>query len=275
MGIPYAEVIGDPIAHSKSPLIHKFWLERLGIEGDYRRCLVKREELGDYFEARRRDPDWRGCNITMPHKIAALEHVQMPHDPSFPVEAVNLAVPGRDGLLDGINADTPGFLEPLMALHAGFGSAQGTAIVVGAGGVLYSVMWSLAALGYGPIWVVMRDPIKAARIAADYRNVLGRTISFGDPLPAARLLVNASPLGMTGYPPFLVGLSTLEPDAIVYDLVYDPLETPLLQAAKARGLQVIDGLSMLIPQAAISFTRFFRATAPRLLDGQLRELLTR
>ena len=275
MGVPYAEVIGDPIAHSKSPLIHNFWLEKLRMEGDYRRCLVRSDELGAYFEARQRDADWRGCNITMPHKIAALEHLHMHHDPSFPVEAVNVAVPGKGRRLEGVNADTPGFMEPLFALHAGRKGAQGSAIVVGAGGVLFSVMWSLAALGYAPIWVVMRDPAKAARIAKDYRGVHARTMSFGEALPAARLLVNASPLGMTGYPPFPLSLASLGDDAIVYDLVYEPLETALLAAAKARGLQTIDGLSMLIPQAAISFTRFFGAMAPRALDRELRELLTR
>lgn len=275
MGIPYAEVIGDPIAHSKSPIIHKFWLETLGIEGDYRRCLVRRDELGGYFEARGRDPDWRGCNITMPHKLAALDHVHMHHDPSFPIEAVNLAAPGRGGGIDGFNADTPGFLEPLLPLHTGRSGSPGAAIVVGAGGVLYSVMWSLAALGYAPIWIVMRDGAKASRIAKDYRGVHARILSFADPLPAARLLVNASPLGMAGFPPFPLGLDSVATDAIVYDLVYEPLETELLRAARLRGLQTIDGLAMLIPQAAVSFTRFFGAQPPRTLDGPLRERLIR
>ena len=99
-GIPYAEVIGDPIAHSKSPLIHKFWLEKLGMEGDYRHCLVRPGELGTYFERRRHDPDWRGCNITMPHKLAALEHVHKPQDPIFPVEPINIALT-RNGRIEG------------------------------------------------------------------------------------------------------------------------------------------------------------------------------
>ena len=274
MGIPYAEVIGDPVAHSRSPQIHKFWLEQLGLEGDYRRCLVKADWLGAYFEARRQDPDWRGCNITMPHKIAALRHVHMHRDPSFPVEAVNVAAPGTDGRIEGMNADTPGFLEPLLAFKGGRLNGQsGPAIVVGAGGVLFSVMWSLSALGYSPIWVVMRDSAKAAQIARDYRGAHVRTLGFADPLPSATLLVNASPLGMVGFPPFPLALDTLDEDAIVYDLVYAPLETPLLRAAKVRGLHTIDGLAMLIPQAAISFRRFFGATAPRPFDWQLRELL--
>lgn len=277
MGVPYAEVIGDPVDHSKSPAIHKFWLQQLGIEGDYRATRVTSEELGAYFEVRRREEDWRGCNITMPHKIAALRHVHLhPHDPSFPVEAVNLALPGRDGQLEGVNADTAGFIEPLLALHAGRQGPQGTAIVIGGGGVLFSVIWSLACCRYQDIWIVVRDPAKAARIAEDYGSGgLGiRTLSFDDALPAAHLLVNASPLGMTGYPAFPCDLSSLADDAIVYDLIYEPLETALLRAARERGLRTIDGLSMLIPQAALSFARFFGANAPRTLDWQLRELLT-
>ena len=276
MRVPYAEVIGDPIAHSKSPLIHKFWLEKLGIEGDYRHCLVRPSELGAYFESRSRDEDWRGCNITMPHKIAALQYVPMHHDPSFPVEGVNVAKRGRDGRLEGMNADAPGFLEPLLALNGGrMGRQKGPAIVVGAGGVLYSIMRPLATLAYAPIWVVMRDSAKAAQVADDYHGIDGRTLAFGAPLPSAKLLVNATPLGMEGFPDLPLSLESLDDDAVVYDLVYTPLETRLLRDARARGLQTVDGLSMLIPQAAISFQAFFGAAAPRPFDWELRELLTR
>ena len=274
MGVPYAEVIGDPIAHSKSPLIHEFWLGKLGIEGDYRRRLVRPDELGPYFEARGRDEDWRGCNISMPHKVAALRHVHKPHDPSFPIEPVNMAIP-RHGRIDGLNSDINGLIEPLLARGAGrIGGGGGPAIVVGAGGVLYSVMWTLAALGFAPIWIVMRDSDKAAQVARDYVGVDGRPISFEDPLPGARLLVNATPLGMAGFPDFPLRLDSLAPDAFVFDLTYNPLDTNLLQAARARGLRTIDGLAMLIGQAAIAFQGFFGAPAPRWHDAELRELLT-
>ena len=150
MGVPYAEVIGDPIAHSKSPLIHKFWLEKLGHRGRLSRTrLVTARRAAGLFRDAARDEDWRGCNITMPHKIAALQYVHMHRDPSFPVEAVNVAKRGRDGRLEGMNADRAGFLEPLLdAQRRPHGRAEGAAIVVGAGGVLYSIMMSLQVFGY-------------------------------------------------------------------------------------------------------------------------------
>jgi shikimate dehydrogenase len=272
---PFAEVIGDPIAHSKSPAIHKFWLGKLGIEGDYRHCLVRPGELGAYFEARLHDDDWRGCNITMPHKIAALEFVHKQRDPSFPIEPINIAIPHK-GRLEGANSDVNGVMEPLLAHVSGRpGEARGPAIVVGAGGSLYSVMFALSALGYGPIWIVMRDDAKAAQVAKDYRGLQGRPISFDDPLPPAKLLVNATPLGMTGFPDFPLPLDSLTPDALVFDLVYDPLDTTLLQAARARGLRTIDGLDMLIGQAAVAFQGFFGAPAPRQHDVELRQVLRR
>jgi len=274
MRMPYAEVIGDPIAHSKSPSIHRFWLGKLGMEGDYRHCLVHPDELGAYFEARSRDEDWRGCNISMPHKVAALRHVHKHRDPSFPLEPVNVAIP-RGGRIEGQNSDINGLMEPLLAHGVGrIGGAAGPAIVVGAGGVLYSAMGVLAALGFAPIWIVMRDPDKAAQVARDYKGVDGRPISFHDPLPPARLLVNATPLGMTGFPDFLLPLDSLAPGAFVFDLTYDPLDTKLLRAARARGLRTIDGLAMLIGQAAIAFQAFFGAAAPRHHDAELREMLT-
>lgn len=274
MGTPYAEVIGDPIAHSKSPLIHRFWLDKLGLEGDYRRCLVRPEELGAYFEARERDEDWRGCSITMPHKIAALQYVHKHRDPSFPIEPVNIAAPLR-GHIEGLNSDATGMIEPLRALLPGFGGERGPAIVVGAGGVLYSAMNVLSIFGYAPIWIAMRDAGKAAQVEEDYRGLYGQPIPFADPLPPANLLINATPLGMTGFPAFPLGLDSLSPDAIVFDLVYDPVETALLQAARARGLRTIDGLAMLIGQAAVAFEIFFKNPPPREHDAELRELLIR
>jgi shikimate dehydrogenase len=275
MSVPYAEVIGDPIAHSKSPAIHNFWLSKLGIEADYRACRVLPAELGAYFDARRRDEHWRGCNITMPHKIAALGYAHKHRDPSFPVEGINVAIPRPGEKLEGANTDGLGFLEPLLALQGGrFGQQPGAAIVVGGGGVLFSVMWALSALGHAPIYVAVRDSAKAGRIAEDYRGVHALPLTLGDALPPASLLVNATPLGMGGFPPFPLPLDSLAPDGIVYDLVYNPLETELIRSARARGLRVLDGLAMLIPQAAAAFQLFFGVAAPREFDAKLRELLT-
>ena len=273
---PYAEVIGDPIAHSKSPLIHNFWLEKLGIDADYRAMRVTPDELGAYFEARTRDPDWRGCNITMPHKIAALAHVHKHRDPSFPVEPINTAVPGK-GRIEGFNTDTNGLMESLMRLVGGIDLSGRTpapgsrpAAVIGAGGVLYPVMWALPALGFAPITVALRDTSKFAQLERDYRGVHVRPLELGRELPEVALLLNASPLGMTGYPAFPYGVDSVREGGIVFDMVYSPIETDLLRAARARGLATVDGLEMLVAQAAAAFICFFGQPAPRQHDAELR-----
>jgi len=270
---PYAEVIGDPIAHSKSPIIHNFWLEKLGIDAEYRRCHVRAEGLAEYFERRRQDPDWRGCNLTMPHKFAALAHVHKHRDPGFPVEPINIALP-RAGRIEGFNSDTMGVYEPLSAIMREQPSPRGAAIVVGAGGAFYSAMWALSALGFAPVHVVMRDAAKMTQIAKDYRGLHAVPMHFEDPLPSANLLLNATPLGMIGFPEFPLSLDSLKPDAIVFETIYYPLETRLLADARARGLRTVEGLAMLVAQAAVGFQGFFGQPAPREHDAELRALLT-
>jgi shikimate dehydrogenase len=130
-------------------------------------------------------------------------------------------------------------------------------------------------MGYGPIWIVARDPAKAAKMADDFSGLGAFAASFRDPLPEARLLVNASPLGMRGFPPFPFSLDRMAADGIVYDMVYSPAETALLREARRRELQTVDGLAMLIGQAALAFESFFRVRPPRAFDHELREALLR
>jgi len=268
MGIPYAEVIGDPIAQSKSPRIHKFWLEKLGVEGDYRATRVAEAELADYLVARRADPDWRGCNITMPLKQAAVGLVDMIEGRMGRIGALNLIVPRADRLL-GTNTDTTGMLEALIAAKA----AGSLVVVVGAGGAARAVCLALSA--YVPEMVVLnRDVAKAERMIADL-GIAATARGLDAPLPPAGLLVNASALGMRGHPSFPLALDPLPGHAVVIDIVTDPLDTDLLAAARARGLRTLDGLVMLIGQAAMAFTLFFEHKAPRAHDAKLRELLTR
>ncbi|MEA3053841.1 MAG: shikimate dehydrogenase [Sphingomonadales bacterium] len=277
MGIPYAEVIGDPVAHSKSPLIHKFWLRKTGVEGDYRALRVPVEELADYFSKRAGDPDWRGCNIAMPHKYAALDHVRFDTDPSFPVEPINTALRREGtGRIEGFNTDKNGFMEPLLPMHGGHvARPRGPAVIVGAGGAAAAAAWMMPVMGYAPIWIVARNPSRSAKMAEDFARVGAIAASFADPLPEARLLVNASPLGMAGFPPFPFSLDRMVADGIVYDMVYAPAETELLRAARRRELQVIDGLAMLVGQAALAFQLFFQAPPPRAFDDELRAALLR
>jgi shikimate dehydrogenase len=146
--------------------------------------------------------------------------------------------------------------------------------VIGSGGVLFSAITVLSMLGYAPIHVVVRDPRKAEQIAEDYRNVAVRIVPWGSPLPPCALLINATPMGMRGQSPLPYDPASVTEGGIVFDMVYDPVETPLLAAARARGLRVIDGLQMLVGQAAVGFEFFFGAAAPRAFDWELRERLT-
>jgi len=263
----YAEVIGDPIAQSKSPLIHRFWLDRLGIAGDYRACLVPPARLADYLAERRDDPDWRGCNVTMPHKIAVMALVDDPGAVRGSIGAMNTVVRQGGGLI-GANTDAAGFWAPL----AGHDLAGRQVAVVGSGGAARAVLFALANAGVGEVTMIARDLSKATALLEAF-GLKGRAVPLTTPVPAAALLVNASSLGMAGQPSLDLDLAALPGDALVYDVVYSPLETPLLAAARGRGLATIDGLAMLIGQAAVAFALFFNAAAPREADAELRALL--
>lgn len=265
-----AEVIGDPIDHSKSPLIHRFWLEALGLEGDYAATRITTDELGAFFADRCADPAWRGCNVTIPHKLAVMDHVADPGDVRGSIGAVNTVLRQPDGTLIGTNTDAAGFYAPI-ADHDLTGAPVA---VVGAGGAARAVLFALARAGVGHVTLLNRSPLKAAGLLATF-GLKGDVVSLDAPLPEAALLVNTSSLGMAGQPPLAIDLDPLAEDALVYDIVYAPLETPLLAAARARELATVDGLEMLIGQAALAFELFFGAMPPRERDGQLRELLTR
>jgi shikimate dehydrogenase len=262
---PYAEVIGDPIAHSKSPLIHKFWLHKVGIEGEYRAVEVRRGELGRYLEARTVDPHWRGCSVTMPHKREALkfaagltrgEH-QLPSNLLFP----------RDGKLIGHNTDLLGIAEAVKG-----GSQEAGVIIVGSGAAAETAVVALSK-GDHPMTIVARDPAKA-RIDLGAVASRAQILSWEESWPQASLLVNASPLGMNSYPAFPFGLDSMTDGGMVFDMVYAPLQTELLRSAAERGLQAVDGLRMLVGQARHQFQVFFGALPPADHDSELRELLT-
>ena len=285
MTAAYAEVIGDPISQSKSPAIHSFWLNKLGIEADYRAAHVTAAGLADYFAARRDDPDWRGCNITMPHKQAALAQLDVVDPQAARIGAVNTVVRGADGGLIGFNTDAPGFLEPLLPLLAETHLYR-MARILGAGGAARAIVAALAGAGFTLV-LAARDPAKA-RAMLDELAPRGEhhavsldhfatptDFAFDDRAGLLDLVVNASPLGMAGQPPLAFDFSHVPPGSVVYDIVTNPLETPLLAGARARGFETIDGLAMLIGQAAVAFEKFFGQPAPRAHDGELRELLTR
>jgi shikimate dehydrogenase len=265
---PYAEVIGDPIAHSKSPLIHDFWLQALGIDAEYRAERVAPEALAGYFAARRADPAWRGCNVTIPHKLAALDLVDDPGDVRSSIGAINTVLRQKDGSLIGTNTDAAGFYAPIAEMEL----EDAHVAVIGAGGAARAVLFALSRVGIARVTILNRNVLKAAGLLATF-GLKGDAVPLGSPLPPVALLVNTSALGMVGQPPLDIDLAPLPDDAVVYDVVYAPLETPLLAQARARDLETVDGLEMLIGQAAVAFELLFGAAPPRDRDGELRALL--
>ena len=283
---PYAEVIGDPIAQSKSPAIHGFWIERLGLDAEYRACHVTADGLERYLSERRADPAWRGCNVTMPHKQAVMPHLDRLDPLAERIGAVNTIVHEPDGSLTGYNTDAGGFLEPLRPLLDQVHYFR-MARVLGTGGAARAI---IAALAGEKMVIVLagRNPEKA-RALLDELDPQGEhhvipldhfaeptDFAFDDREGCLDLIVNASPLGMAGQPPLAFDFSHAPPGSVVYDIVTHPLDTPLLQAARAAGFRTVDGLSMLIGQAAEAFARFFGQPPPRDDDElTLRAILTR
>lgn len=266
--IPYAEVIGHPIGHSKSPLIHQFWLDRLGIVARYQATDVAPERLADYFAERREDPAWRGCNITIPHKIAALDFVADPGEVRNSIGAINVAFRDDAGVLTGTNSDAGGFYGPIADVPL----VGETAVVIGSGGAARAVLFALAQADIGEVVILARNSLRAAGLLAHF-GLKGRVLPMDARLPEAALLVNASPLGMKGQEPLMLDLGPLPEDSLVYDLVYAPIETALLKAARMRELETVDGLEMLVGQAAIAFELFFGVAPPNDGEDELRSKL--
>ncbi|HEX8578462.1 MAG TPA: shikimate dehydrogenase [Allosphingosinicella sp.] len=286
MPVPYAEVIGDPIAHSKSPLIHQFWLGKLGIKADYRRSRVSAADLPSYLKTKRADPWWLGCNVTAPLKQLALPHVDwlqsLAHKDAplaAGVGALNAIVRGAEGRLAGFNTDVIGVLE---ALDRGVGTknpAHALSYIIGAGGAARAATVALDQTAYGSRFFFNRTPEKAQAMSSEFRGHPGDGFGLdrlNDPTDAdsSILVVNATPMGMVGHPPVPIDFDNFPVTSTVLDMVYEPIETPLIAAAKRRGLSVIDGMAMLIGQAAPAFQLFFGAHAPREHDEELRRLLT-
>ena len=279
----YAEVIGDPIRQSKSPAIHEFWIEKLGLAAEYRAQHVESAALEDFIAERRGDADWRGCNVTMPHKQAIMPLMDRLEPLAKRVGAVNTVVKASDSKLVGRNTDVAGFLEPLSvrlrAKHY-FRMAR----VIGTGGAARAIVAGLAGEGFTLV-LAGRNPDKAQALldeldprgehhAAPLSHFADVTdFAFDDREGCCDLVVNASPLGMRGQPPLAFDWSHAPPGSIAYDIVTDPVETEFLCKARETGFETIDGLAMLIGQAAAAFTHFFGVEPPRDHDAELRERL--
>jgi shikimate dehydrogenase len=264
-----AGVIGWPIAHSKSPIIHRFWLDALKIDGDYSRFPVAPDKLPTFLAAMPA-MGLRGINVTVPHKLNAIPLLAGLSPGARAVRAVNTILVETDGRLTGHNTDVAGILVPAR-VHMEAGSVT----LLGSGGAALAGGAAAVAAGAKALWVLARNQAEARALHAG-TGLPGGVIPWGGPLPAdTSLLFNATQLGMVGQLPLEIDLSPLRPEAVVFDAVYAPLETRLLAAARARGLRTIDGLEMLVGQAAEAFRLFYGADAPRDRDAELRALLTR
>ena len=264
----FAEVIGDPIGHSKSPLIHRFWLAKLGMDADYHATLVTRSGLADFLTTRRKDPAWRGCNVTMPLKLDAVIAADEASDHAVAAGAANILV-AADGKLVAGNTDVGAVLHllaPLVEKQPGGGIT-----VLGNGGAARAILVALRMLNAGDVRIKAREVGAAYKLAVEF-GVDQEPQSFDRPVDTQGL-INATPMGMRGVPSIAIDIRAMPATGWVFDLVTEPAETPLLAAASARGLQTINGLAMLVEQAAESFALLFGADAPRTYDAELMKTL--
>ena len=249
-------VIGWPVAHSRSPLIHNYWLKRYGIAGEYRREPVRAEEFAAFIGSLAAR-GYVGANVTVPHKEAAFA-LSEPDERARAVGAVN-TLWLDSAILRSTNTDVEGFLSNLDACAPQWDREAGRALVLGAGGAARAVIYGLLNRGVEQIVVANRTPARAEFL----RETFGKRLAvacwddLGDELAQAALLLNTTTLGMRGQPALSLNVARLPDHAIVADLVYVPVVTPLIAAAKARGLRTADGLGMLLHQAVGGFLLWF------------------
>lgn len=272
---PVAGVIGWPVAHSKSPLIHRFWLGKLNLDGDYSRFPVHPDKV---HAAVRALPalGLRGVNVTVPHKEAVLNAVDHIAPSAAAVGAVNTVVTGADGSLSGHNTDVDGIAEALSSVSL----RDASVCVIGAGGAARAAMQVLRTHGAGDVALLARTASRA-RALLDEFGLNGSVHGFDESavaLDKRRVVINASPMGMSGQPgmapEILDALPLMAVGGLAFDMVYAPLDTLFLRTARMAGHATADGLVMLIGQAATAFGHFFDTSAPRGFDGELRALLT-
>jgi len=257
-GFRLAGVIGWPVAHSRSPLLHGHWLREHGIDGAYVKLAVA---PGRLEAALRGLPalGFAGCNVTLPHKREAACLVDRIDPAAARLGAVNLVTVAADGTLLGRNTDGAGFLAALADADPAWSAAAGPAVVLGAGGAARAIVAGLLDAGAPAVRLLNRTRVRAEDLA----GALGGAIEVRDwerraaALDGAALLVNTTTQGMAGQPTLDLDLAALSRAALVSDIVYTPLETPLLEAARARGNRVAPGLGMLLHQARPAFAAWF------------------
>jgi shikimate dehydrogenase len=262
-------IVGWPVEHSRSPLIHNYWLKAYGIAGEYRREAVAPDRFGAFIQSLALH-GYAGANVTVPHKEAALA-LSLPDDRARAVGAANTL--WFDGGLRSTNTDVEGFMSNLDACAGGWDRALTKSVVLGAGGASRAVVYALLSRGAQNVIVVNRTPSRADALRERFgdRVRVARWGELNDQLGGAALFVNTTTLGMAGQPELPADIGRLPGHAIVADLVYVPMLTPLLKTAKARGLRTADGVGMLLHQAVGGFAMWF-GKKPE-VTPQLRALL--
>lgn len=272
MGKPKkAGVIGWPVNHSRSPLIHGHWLKKYALEGSYDAIAVAPEEARSFFNNFAKS-GYRGANITIPHKEAIIPHIDYLDDAAKAIGAVN-TIWLKDGKIHGTNTDWLGFLGNLDAAHPRWDEEVHSALVLGAGGAARGIIYALLQRGFTYIHVANRTLERAQEMQNHFGNrIIPHALDEADEWVAeSNLIVNTTSLGMGDNPPLRLSLNSINPNCLVTDIVYSPLETPLLAQAKQKDVKRVDGLGMLLHQAAPGFERWF-GVSPK-VDHELRQLI--
>jgi shikimate dehydrogenase len=268
--IPLAGVIGHPIAHSRSPILHRHWLRRFGLPGFYIPMDVEGDDLETVLRALPK-AGFVGVNITVPHKERVMEIADLVTDRAILIGAANTLIFRPDGKIHADNTDGYGFLENLRSGAPSWSPDAGPVALLGAGGAARAVVASLLDAGVKEIMVANRTRLRAERLQDDFGRRL-RVVDWvqaGNMIDQAALVVNSTSLGMTGKAALRVPLDGLHAGQVVTDLVYAPLRTDLLAAAEAAGCHTVDGLGMLLHQAVPAFERWFGVRP--IVDDQTRE----
>jgi shikimate dehydrogenase len=256
--IPLAAVIGSPVAHSRSPVLHGYWLKRYGLRGHYIPLDISSSDLPEALRLMPR-MGFVGANVTIPHKEQALALADIVTDRAALIGAANTLIFRKDGRIHADNTDGAGFMASLRQHAPAWVPSAAPAAVLGAGGAARAVVAALAEVGVPEIRIANRTRTRAEAL----RDAFGARVSVvdwtqaGNMLEGAGLVVNTTSLGMTGKPDLRVPLDALERGTIATDLVYTPLRTSFLIEAEARGCQIVDGLGMLLHQAVPGFERWF------------------
>ena len=270
--IPLAGVVGDPIAHSKSPRLHGHWLKRYGIEGQYVPLHVPESDLETVIRALPK-MGFVGINVTIPHKISVMSLADQVSDRAILIGAANTLTFRPDGKILADNTDGHGFMANLKDHAPEWDPKSGPVAVFGAGGAARAVIVALADAGVPEIFLSNRTRPKAEALKAEFgtRVQVVDWVQAGNMLEDAKAVVNTTSLGMVGKLELRVPLDGMKEGTIVNDLVYTPLETPLLKHAKDNGCLAVDGLGMLLHQAAPGFERWFGQTPT--VDDELRRVV--